>query len=123
MSREIKFKFWDNELKKICERKPAYNDFNHKNIIPLQFTGLYDKAGKKVFEGDLLYTKDECPDEGIIESESQVFWNEHTASFHLDNSYSQDKSCSTELWQELNDFEYLVTGNIYQKSKLWKKAV
>lgn len=114
MNREIKFRFWDKDLKKMCERKPAHNDFNHKNIIPLQFTGFYGKVGKEIYDGDFLYTKDIDEDE-VIESESQVFWNEHTGSWHLDNSFKQDKSCSTELWRELNDFHYTVCGNIYEK--------
>lgn len=34
-NRKIKFRFWDKDLKKMCERKPAHNDFSHKSIIPL----------------------------------------------------------------------------------------
>ena len=112
--REIKFKFWDKDLKKMCERKPAHNDFNHKNIIPLQFTGLSDRFYNEIYEGDILSDWVET-DEGKIQSKNQVFWNDFTGSWHLDNSFSQDQSSSTELWQELSDFKYEVTGNIYEK--------
>lgn len=54
MSREIKFRFWDKDLKKMCERKPAHNDFSHPNIVPLQFTGVKDRNGKEIYEGDLV---------------------------------------------------------------------
>ena len=52
MKREIKFRFWDKDLKKMLYRKPATNDFNHPNIISMQFTGLKDKNGTEIYEGD-----------------------------------------------------------------------
>lgn len=113
--REIKFRFWDNDLKKMFERKPAYNDFSHPNIIPYQFTGLCDKKGTEIYEGDQIGQW--CEVDGmLIQSCLQVFWNEFTASYHVDNSYSQDKSYSEELWQALDDGDYEVVGNIHQKN-------
>ena len=114
--REIKFKFWDKHLKKMCERKPYYNDFNHKNIIPLEFTSLFDKNEKEIYEGDIISDITDT-DEGKIQSNCQVFWNKFTGSWHLDLSFEQDKTYSTELWEELNDFEYEITGNIYENKK------
>lgn len=121
--RHIRFRFWDKDLKKMIYRKPGYNDFSHPNIIPQQFTGFTDKFGIDIYEGDIISDWTET-DEGLLESNMQVFWNEPTGSWHLDNSSKQDQTCSVDLWLELNDFEYAITSNIFEprKEKIKEKA-
>lgn len=111
--RIIEFRFWDETLQKMCFRKPAHNDFCHKDIIPLQNTGFKDRCAKEIYEGDILSDK-VMTDEGVIESKCQVFWNEFTGSWHLDNSFDNDKSFSSDLWAELEECSYEVIGNIYE---------
>lgn len=115
--RELKFRSWhpDDE-----DLKMRYWDINNiplfRTETVMQFTGFKDSEGKDIFEGDIISDFAET-DEGIKQSLMKVFWNEPTGSWHLDNSFNQDETCSTELWLELQDFKYKVVANIYEIKK------
>ena len=72
---------------------------NMEEVIPEtvgQFTGLYDKNGKKIFEGDIV----ESPNgtQGFIE------WQNAECAFLV--NIGDD-------WQTMDDCPYEVVGNIY----------
>lgn len=58
MNREIKFRAWCNTKKDFVD--PIYNNVNLSHIFELgfyemeQFTGLTDKNGTEIYEGDIL---------------------------------------------------------------------
>ena len=74
-----------------------------------QFTGMTDKNGTKIFEGDILNE----PFEGR-EKLYQVFWSEDYFSFRVKNGYGEyylDEICQSRCE---------VIGNIYDNKELLK---
>lgn len=117
-NRIIKFRFWDKDLKKMCERKPAYNDFNHKNIVPLEYTGFKDCNGIEIYDGDTLVDVDTELEEGVKlqDTQQQVYWCEKLGCWKLDNTFVQDASSGYLLANDLKDFRFKVIGNIYENA-------
>ena len=93
--RKIKFRFWSPAGKAFI-RDYKYNGlvdelFDEKDfdtLIPQQFTGLIDKNGMEVYEGDLInfscdYTMD-LSDRDVIEYKNQeVYYDEKLAGFYF----------------------------------------
>lgn len=69
--RELKFRVWDKLEKEWCSFHPQIcsggvkgafefsgSQYQRKNLVILQYTGLKDKSGKEIYEGDILKLED-----------------------------------------------------------------
>lgn len=83
-----------------------------------QYTGLTDKNGTKIFEGDIIQRKYEF--NGVvnhIETYKIVFWD-GGFSYAIENDDFPNYICDTEYAICIDEFE--VIGNIYDNPKMLK---
>lgn len=123
MKERFKFRVWDKISKKmatphaIIEESPAFFTLEHGYIIPkpddivlMQCSGLKDKTGKLIYEGDIVnYESAETNLLSVI-----IEWQSYEAAFWL-----KDKNGICSSICDCADFELL--GNIYQNPELIKK--
>lgn len=124
MNRQIKFKFWDVKNNKMIDGVPALNKtIGHLNVngyIPLQSTGLTDKRGKLIFEGDILETEstqvrdmaDQDPYHRVVK------WDEEDAGFVFYWNDNKTKQTSGyKLCRATLENVFRVIGNVFEDTK------
>lgn len=117
MSREIKFRAWDDAIIHIMPqmvgpfmiKDSVLASYANINAPLMQYTGLKDKNGVEIYEGDIMKDKRSgSPDISYV-----VNWGgkDNLAAFVLGND-----------WSPLNEHDctvvYEVIGNIYENSEL-----
>jgi uncharacterized phage protein (TIGR01671 family) len=123
--RDIRFRAWDKVNNKMLSHKDMLDGSwdnwptlffaitDNDIYIPMQFTGLHDKNGKEIYEGDLIkFYIEDCQD---IEGISEVIFREGCFTITAEKDY----------WPCLDavDVKYReVIGNIYE-NPVWVEIV
>ena len=135
MNREIKFRVWD--LKNLCWYEPEKFNLNFTPLFSsnfyqefeyLQFTGLKDKNGKEIYEGDIIkkWFVEEGSEYGVeplylicfgvyYDASSMFGGNESYVGFYLENLNPDSQSDFF-----MHPSSYIVVGNIFENPELLK---
>ena len=138
MQREIKFRAWDKNKKSYRTQQNLLDDicrFHHldgktvdvnlwrfimmipqqDNFILEQFTGLYDKNGKEIYEGDIASVYN-----AGVHHIAQIKWGNAIAGYYYYNNHTGIISYLTGGGDNYNQEVCEIIGNIHENPELLK---
>lgn len=121
-----KFRAWDKETKTMNGMAEIYRNRNQEielhprddEIILMQSTGLHDKNGKEIFEGDVIAI--EVDDTGMPIN-ARVFQNSKIGVLMFHVFEDNEDVPMVELLED-NSVAFEIIGNIYENPELLEVA-
>lgn len=113
--RKIKFRAWDKNAEMLIEwedlkdnQTPSYLFDKYSRFDVMQFTGLKDKNGKEIYEGDVVWRD-------LNRFPYVVEWNSGNERDGRAKRHGFWPMC-----QDITDHTYEIIGNIYENPELKK---
>lgn len=122
-----RFRAWDKEFKEMVQVdalvfgeqiiKATYKNGNVvkedlKNYVLMQSTGLTDKNGKEIFEGDILSIETDKENVKV-----EVSWDSKHALFVFESKKYNAKEALGELFED-NSYPFKIIGNVWEDPEL-----
>ncbi|EMT7342497.1 YopX family protein [Campylobacter coli] len=118
--KDFDFRIWDKDekcfLDPYTKSRAVVKNLPNEKLLNLEielWTGFYDKNGKKIYEGDILYYFKDCSEGEVFKY--QVLFKE--GAFYLFESYDGFVD-DEDLIAEFDLKELQVMGNIHENKEL-----
>ena len=129
--RTIKFRAWDNENNQMLDvqelnfedcfyggemqiKTTMYNDYFDCREMPLmQYTGLHDKNGKEMYEGDIVFIKG---DTELLDIKGKIEYSDTFVQFIITNTGNIINEA--EPLRDYEDKDIEVIGNVFENKEL-----
>ncbi|MEE6716997.1 YopX family protein [Schleiferilactobacillus harbinensis] len=123
MKREIKFRAYRKSTQNTCDVLSI--DFENESVLLsdgdeedisdvdlMQYTGLHDKNGREVYEGDVVKLH-----QVVLSPDDTIGWVEYTAQYGYSIRFGK-RRCRQSDWATDEGAKYEVIGNIFENPEL-----
>ncbi|EEP3611743.1 YopX family protein [Campylobacter jejuni] len=121
--KDFDFRIWDKDekcfLDPYTKSRAVVKNLPNEKLLNLEielFTGFYDKNGKKIYEGDILFSFEGC-------SEGEAFKYKAVlkeGAFYLVECGDDGEEYDEDLISEFRLEELEIVGNIHENAELLK---